>query len=777
MRFPRRNETGPLAARDSRFVVAMLKKRRKKEAPAPGKLRQHQPRQPVVNNAHRPAAAASGTPPAPASRADGLAQEKPAGRQQSAPGRCCGSRPKRRPTQPNAVRPPAVTVSVCDCSRGAGGEPVLVRLTAGDLNLPTLRRRCGSLALSPLPLILPLKIWKVLVWNRLASAVRITDETRLQCLAGGQWLTVLSGQDQLLLDVVSENGGDTLALRLQAEAPLQDPALAAEPQPEPPPKPTQRVTGVSGGDSVAGSEPHRMTVDHANAPARAVYTASDSAVLSEQLSSHAVATDHDDATRSRDVVFPLRSESHRQRDTRIDREGQRETERAESHSAEWLSAPSAKASPAASGISWVPRLEQTFDTARDVSRQTEGKDSISAVDTSALHAVRELSARLGQVEAALQERHTETQRQTETDRQSDRESSLPRANRARSARPISPQFPLDDSYRDEATQRHRETQRDEASQRLAGLSLRAAQVQDELRSARSQRWSTPNSSMPRPRERDSDSHRDTQRGTETWRETERAEGFPRVASPQFPHGEDSYRDEQATERLTDLSGKAAQVQDELRRAREAKPAVGALPHSPTSSSTLPRADRRSPDSISPQFFSGEESYRDEQASQRLADLTARAAHVQDELRRAREARLAAFGGHGRGSEVAHGHTGAAAAVVPQFVATTGRRDPAVARTHAPVAIDPRDIAQAQLANLREGFSQLLREGTAKRMASVTPGSAPGRAPKRPQIFDPKSPRGASFGAARQARFPNDARSGAEHRSIRRGSPTYDWTFE
>ena len=525
-----------------------------------------------------------------------------------------------------------------------------------------------------------------------------------------------------------------------------------------------------------------MTVDRAVAPARAVYTASDSAVLSEQLSSHAVATDHVDATRSRDVVFPLRSESHRQRDTQIDRERRRETERAESHSPEWLSAPSAKASPAASGISWVPRLEQTFDTARDVSRQTEGKDSISAVDTSALHAVRELSARLGQVEAALQdartrpgsppsesslarprERDSDRQRDTQRDTETQRETE--KANRSRSARPISPQFPLDDSYRDEA------------SQRLADLSLRAAQVQDELRRARSQRWSTPNSSLPRPRERDSDRQRDRQRGTETQRETQRAERSPRVASPQFPSGEDSYRDEQAIERLTDLRTKAVQVQDELRRAREAKPAVGALPHSPTSSSTLPRADRRSPDSISPQFSSGEESYRDEQASQRLADLSARAAHVQDELRRAREARFAAFGGHGRGSEVAHGHNGAAAAVVPQFVATTGRRDSAVARSHAPVAIDPRDIAQAQLANLREGFSQLLREGTAKRMASAAPGSAPGRAPKRPQIFDPKSPRGASFGAARQARFPNDARSGAEHRSIRRGSPTYDWTFE
>ena len=156
----------------------MLKKRRKKEAPAPGKLRQHQPRQPVVNNAHRPAAAASGTPPAPASRADGLAQEKTAGRKQSALGRCCGSRPKRRPTQPNAVRPPAVTVSVCDCSRGAGDEPVLVRLTAGDLNLATLRRRCASLALSPL-LILSYKSEKSLFGT--GWRVRFESPTRRGC--------------------------------------------------------------------------------------------------------------------------------------------------------------------------------------------------------------------------------------------------------------------------------------------------------------------------------------------------------------------------------------------------------------------------------------------------------------------------------------------------------------------------------------------------------------------------------------------------------------------
>ena len=675
-------------------------KRRKKEAPAPGKLRQHQRRQPVVNNAHRPAAAASGTPPAPASRADATAQER-TGPKQSAPGRCCGSRPKRRPTQPNAVRPPAVTVSVCDCSRGAGGEPLLVRLALEDLKLANLRRR-------------------------LATAVRITDDTRLQCLAGDQWLTVLSGQDQLLLDVVSENADNTLTLRLQEELSQQDLDTSVESQPEPPQNATQRVRRASGGDSVAGSEPHRMIVDRAVAPDREVYAASNSTARPEQLSSHTVATDCVDATRSSNVGFPVEPESH---------------------SPEWLTADSVKVSPAASGISWSPRLEQTFDTARHINSQVEGKESVSAVDTSALHAVRELSARLGHVEAALQ--HARSQPGSSPAR------SLPQPRR-----PISPQFPRDD-----------DSNRDKASQRLADLNLRAAQVQDELRRARSQRWSTSNSFLPQ------------------------AERSPAVASPQYPSGDVSYRDEQAMQRLADLRAKAVQVNDELRRSREARFAVGgdgvesgercghqhesdALQHSPSSSSSLPGADRRSSYSIPPQLSYGEDTYRDEHASQRLADLGLRAAQVQDELRRAREARFAAFGAHGRGSEVAHpGHNGAAAAFVPPSVPIVGRRDSAIGRSHTPVATDPHDIARAQLANLREGFSQLLREETAKRTASEPRSSAPGRALKRPQIFDPKSPRGASFGATRQARFPHDARSSAEHRSIRRGSPTYDWTFE
>lgn len=664
-----------------------LLKRRKAVQSNPGKLRQHQTRKPVVNNGNVNRRTAA-TPKPPSSEslvsddgADaaretveqtiGRAQHEVAARRppkERRLGGCCGSRPDRKSSPPKPARPAAVTVSVYDTSTGTGGDPVIVRLAVDDLRLENLRRRLGTV-------------------------VRISEDTTLQCLADNQWLTILNGQDQLLLDVMAENGDSTLLIKVndkgsprgagqsaghspfkgtdesrsgKLETALMRPPNSARPDPskrvrtplselEPEPEPA-RHSGRDYGNSVPDAVQVRTASGREAAldPNRAPDSVLSKNLEVEQVTARTMATD---------VPSAGSGDSHFR-----DVAGRSVVLQSEFQDPDKLTQPSTKASPTASAIASGSGREQTFvdHPSQHMNEQVVGTNNLSGV--SALQVVQDISARLGQVEAELQGARQRKQRS------------------------------------------HEKQKRGQQQYGMDALLHPTTAV--------------PTSSVP---------------------------GWNRRSPGAAP--------------LAASSG--------------------------SPSSSLPRTHHRSPRVASHHFTSTGSSHTTDHTSQRLLDLQSKATQVHDELRRARETRYA---GRGRESDWLHGRTDAAsgATTVPVQSVPVAKQQPRVtirSPTRENVISEPGDIAKAQLASLRAEFSKLSweRSGSAavgidrngnKRDGRELPSNPRNRTPKtKIQVFDPKSPRGPSFGATRQVRFPSEANASAGHRSIRRGSPNYDWTFE
>jgi hypothetical protein len=192
----------------------------------------------------------------------------------------------------------------------------------------------------------------------------------------------------------------------------------------------------------------------------------------------------------------------------------------------------------------------------------------------------------------------------------------------------------------------------------------------------------------------------------------------------------------------------------------------------------------------------------EGTSRRLNDLGHKAAQIQDELQAAREARTNNNRNTRRTRQsdaTEHGHT-----TPRESTSNTTRRhlgqvsqEASTMDHHSRIVFEPHNnIVEAQLASLRAEQSYLAdniespgaphsdrrRSGRSESITSSRQ-SRSAQSQSSPQIFDPKSPRGASFGATRTARFASQgdsdrhSSSGDGRRSIRKGSPSYDWTFE
>ena len=470
--------------------MGMFGKKKKQPAAASGpahglRLRQHQHRTPFVSHAaaaaaspSQPRVAAPSSTPTAATSAAAAPPRRSKGDAGTSPG-CCGSRPPKRAaaaplaSAPPASAPPSVTVSVRRGSKAA----VHIRVRLDELRLAELQRS-------------------------LASALCMDEGALepLQCLSDEQWLTVLPGQDQLLREVAAENGGGTLDLQVPAttgmarqpayepepEVRAGSPASAirqahpskrgyrAEPELEPELEPREESDFAS---SHAASEERFAAMEF-----DAFRQAAGSMLQSERELRQAAEERAASAAESAVAAVAAAEGVHRAR----------RSPRALNFSQQ-LASPAAAAStrvpvvvarvpatepPApevspSSVISWSPRSihSSTHNTA---AAPRKGSSVPAVAETAAARAVREMSKKLAQVEAELQAARSQRPQ---------RHSPSPSPARVR----LSPAQAAPAPALSQPAASSRAVPDYAQAARLNELSMKAAQVQDELRRAREAR--------------------------------------------------------------------------------------------------------------------------------------------------------------------------------------------------------------------------------------------------------------------------------------------------
>ena len=227
----------------------------------------------------------------------------------------------------------------------------------------------------------------------------------------------------------------------------------------------------------------------------------------------------------------------------------------------------------------------------------------------------------------------------------------------------------------------------------------------------------------------------------------------------------------AARAVREMGEKLARVEAELQAARSQRPQRHSPSPSPSRARLNPAQAAPVPAAARPQPAAASTAAAprvDYAQAARLNELSLKAAQVQEELRRAREAR----GGYP--------HSDSAPMGVPLVASPEPQQRPQPQpqpQPWQPSQWQQQDMAEAQVDELRREFSQLGSHSVRaheQRARSPRRSSSPVKRATTPRTYSPDQPRGAAFGVMRVGRFDDKI---ARQRGIQGGRPTYHKTMQ